>query len=108
MSKLDDAITELENRADALKKSVSDARRETEQQVEKRIEHAKAKAHAAQNEVSAAKKEAEDEISGTWTSLKHDMKAHVDALHARIQKAESKADARFAERDAEWAAGRCA
>lgn len=96
-------VDSLQKRAAELKSSFDAARRETNEQVKARIDHAKADIAAREGAVEEKAGEAADRTQSQWQSLKADAAAKRQDMQDRIARKRDQHDVKMAEEDAEAA-----
>ena len=98
-----DQVDTLQKRAAELKSSFDAARRETNEQVKARIDHAKADIAAREGDVKEKAGEAADRTQSQWQSMKADAAAKRADMQDRIARKRDQHDVKMAEEDAEAA-----
>lgn len=98
---ISDQIDALQLRATDLRNSFDQSRKETNEQVKKRLGQAKADVEARQDAIKDKAGQAAGHAQSQWTAMKADAVTRRAAFRDRIDRQRDEHDAKKAERDAE-------
>jgi hypothetical protein len=98
---ISDQIDALQQRATELKNSFEQSKKETSDQVKKRLDQAKADAEARQDAVKKKTEQAVGHAQSQWAQMKADAAAKRAAFQERVDRRRDEHDLKTAERDAQ-------
>jgi hypothetical protein len=98
---ISDQIDALQQRTAELKSSFEESKKETNEQVKKRLGQAKADVEARQDALKNKAGQAEGHAQSQWAAMKADAAAKRAAFQERVNRQRDDHDAKRAERDAE-------
>jgi hypothetical protein len=98
---ISDQVDALQQRAADLKSSFDQSKKETHEQVEKRLGQAKADITARQEAAKNQAKNRAEHAQGQWKAMQADAATKMQAFHDRIDRRRDEHDVKMAERDAQ-------
>jgi hypothetical protein len=98
---ISDQVDALQQRTADLKSSFEQSKKETNEQVKKRLDKTKADIEARQDAVKTKAGQAAGRTQSQWAAMKADAAAKQAAFHAKMDRKRDEHDAKVAERDAE-------